>query len=69
MAQDLITGWAMGGRGRALWMVGDQEYKVQVVRTPLEEALTWTNDALAGASREFTNSEGTTGGNSRVVGR
>ena len=49
MAQDLITGWAMGGRGRALWMVGDQEYKVQVVRTPAEEALTWTNDALAGA--------------------
>ena len=49
MAQALITGWAMGGRGRALWMVGDQEYKVQVVRTPLEEALTWTNDALASA--------------------
>jgi hypothetical protein len=46
MAQDLITGWAMGGRGRALWMVGDQGYKVQVVRTPLEEALTWTNDAI-----------------------
>ena len=50
MARDLITGWAMGGRGRALWMVGDQEYKVQVVRTPTEEALTWTNDALADAS-------------------
>ena len=49
MAQDLITGWAMGGRGRALWMVGDQGYKVQVVRTPLEEALTWTNDALTNA--------------------
>jgi len=49
MARDLITGWAMGGRGRALWMVGDREYKVQVVRTPLEEALTWTNDALAAA--------------------
>ena len=49
MATDLITGWAMGGRGRALWMVGDQGYKVQVVRTPAEEALTWTNDALAGA--------------------
>jgi hypothetical protein len=49
MAQDLITGWAMGGRGRALWMVGEREYKVQVVRTPVEEALTWTNDALAGA--------------------
>jgi hypothetical protein len=30
-------------------MVGDQEYKVQVVRTPAEEALTWTNDALASA--------------------
>ena len=43
------TGGARGGRGRALWMVGDQEYKVQVIRTPLEEALTWTNDALAAA--------------------
>jgi hypothetical protein len=49
MAQALVTGWAMGGKGRALWLVGERQYKVQTVRTPLEEQLTFTNDALAGA--------------------
>ena len=45
MAQDLVTGWAMAGKGRALWLVGDRKYKVQSVRHPLEESLTYTNDA------------------------
>jgi hypothetical protein len=49
MAQHLVTGWAMGGKGRALWLVGERQYKVQTVRTPLEEQLTFTNDALAAA--------------------
>jgi hypothetical protein len=49
MAQHLVTGWAMGGKGRALWLVGERHYKVQTVRTPPEEQLTFTNDALAGA--------------------
>ena len=49
MAQQLVTGWAMGGKGRALWLVGDRQYKVQTVRTPLEEALTFTNEALKAA--------------------
>jgi hypothetical protein len=48
-AQQLVTGWAMSGKGLALWMVGDRQYQVQTVRTPLEEALTFTNQALAGA--------------------
>jgi hypothetical protein len=49
MAQQLVTGWAMGGKGRALWLVGERQYKVQTVRTPLEEALTFTNEALKAA--------------------
>jgi hypothetical protein len=50
MAQQLVTGWAMGGKGRALWLVGGERcYQVQTVRTPLEEQLTFTNDALAAA--------------------
>jgi len=46
IAQHLVTGWAMNGKGRALWCVGDRHYKVQTVLHPLEEQLTYTNDAL-----------------------
>lgn len=47
IAQQLVTGWAMHGKGRALWCVGDRHYKVQTVLHPLlEEQLTFTNDAL-----------------------
>ena len=48
IAQDIVTGWGMAARGRALWIVGDRKYKVSSVRHPLEEKLTFTNDALAG---------------------
>jgi len=48
MTQDLVTGWAMAGKGRALWLVGDRKYKVQSVQHPLEKDLTYTNDAAAG---------------------
>ena len=47
MQQDLVTGWAMQDKGRALWMVGDQRFKVQTVLTPIERRLTYTNDAVA----------------------
>ena len=47
MQQDLVTGWAMQDKGRALWMVGDQRFKVQTVLTPVERRLTYTNDAVA----------------------
>lgn len=46
LQQRVITGWAMQQKGRALWMVGDQRYKVQTLLTPLEKSLTYTNDAL-----------------------
>jgi hypothetical protein len=48
ITQDIVTGWAMQARGRALWLVGDRRYKVQAVRHPLEVDLTFTNDAVAG---------------------
>ena len=50
IAQDLITGWAMQGKGRALWCVGDQLYKVQTVLHPSEQVLTYTNDAIQTAA-------------------
>lgn len=49
IAQDVITTWAMHGKGRALWQVADQLYKVQTYLHPLEERLTFTNDAIATA--------------------
>jgi len=49
MARDLVTGWAMQGKGRALWCVGEQHYKVQTVLHPVERELTFTNQAIAGA--------------------
>jgi hypothetical protein len=45
MQQGLVTGWAMQDKGRALWMVGDQTYKIQTILTPIERRLTFTNDA------------------------
>ena len=50
MARDLVTGWAMQGKGRALWCVGEQHYKVQTVLHPIERELTFTNQAIAGAA-------------------
>src|SRR5690606_4020153 len=46
MQQSVVTDWAMQEKGRALWMVGDQRYKVQTLLTPREQSLTYTNDAL-----------------------
>jgi hypothetical protein len=49
IAQDLVTGWAMHGKGRALWCVGDRQYKVATILHPAEAALAYTNDALDSA--------------------
>ena len=49
IAQHLVIGWAMQGKGRAVWCVGEQLYKVQTVLHPLEADLTYTNHALDGA--------------------
>lgn len=46
MQRGVVTNWAMREKGRALWMVGDQRYKVQTLLTPLERRLTYTNDAI-----------------------
>ena len=46
IATSLVTGWAMGGKGRALWTVGERQFKVQTWMTPLELDLTYTNQAL-----------------------
>ena len=50
IARDIVTRWAMQGKGRALWCVGEQQYKVATVLHPLEAHLTFTNDAIAGAA-------------------
>lgn len=47
IARDIVTGWAMAGRGRALWCVGDQQYKVQTLLHPAEQELTYTNENIA----------------------
>ncbi len=49
IAQDVVTGWAMHGKGRALWCVGERHYKVQNVLHPTELDLTFTNEAIQGA--------------------
>lgn len=49
IAQDLVTGWAMHGKGRALWCVGDRQYKVATILHPAEMTLAYTNDALDSA--------------------
>jgi hypothetical protein len=49
IAQDLVTGWAMQGKGRALWCVGDSVYKVATVLHPAELQLYYTNHALDAA--------------------
>lgn len=50
IARDLVTGWAMHGKGRALWCVGEQSYQVQTVLHPAELDLTFTNDAITSAT-------------------
>lgn len=49
IAQDLVTGWASQGKGRALWRTGESTYKVQTVLHPIERELTWTNEAIRAA--------------------
>ncbi len=49
IARDTLTGWALHGKGRALWLVGDRPYKVQTVLHPAEARLAWTQAAIASA--------------------
>ena len=50
IAQSLVTGWAMQGKGRALWCVGDRLYKVTTVLHPFEREITYTNSAIDGST-------------------
>lgn len=49
IAQDLVSGWAMQGKGRALWCVGDATYKAETVLHPYERDLYYTNEAIEAA--------------------
>ncbi|WP_088284897.1 ATP-binding protein [Kineosporia sp. A_224] len=46
MASGIVTGWATGGRGRALWVVGSRQFQVSGILTATETALTDTNNAI-----------------------
>ncbi|HET9658315.1 MAG TPA: hypothetical protein VFP72_23385 [Kineosporiaceae bacterium] len=46
MAERIVTGWATGGRGRALWLVGTRQFQVQAILTGAEARLTDTNEAI-----------------------
>jgi len=46
MAAHLVTHWATAAKGRALWIVGNRQFKVQTVRTATEIALTDSNAAI-----------------------
>ena len=48
-ATAVMTGWAMQRKGRALWLVGERAYKVETRLHPVEETLTFTNQALESA--------------------
>lgn len=50
VARGLVTGWAMQGKGRAVWLVGESAYKVQTVLHPIELDLTYTNAAIEDAA-------------------
>jgi len=49
IAVGLVTDWCRQTPGRALWMVGEQLFKVQTILHPLERQLTFTNQSLAAA--------------------
>ena len=48
----VVTHWATAAKGRALWIVGNRQFKVQTVRTAGEVALTDSNAAIAGLAEQ-----------------
>jgi hypothetical protein len=50
IARGLVTDWATQRKGRAVWCVGDQLYKVQTVVPPAAQAFTYTNQAIDSAA-------------------
>ncbi len=51
-ATHLVTSWAMQGKGRALWCVGDRTYKVTTILHPTEHHIADTNQALTGIAQD-----------------
>ena len=49
IAEHLMADWATQRKGRALWCVAKQLYKVQTVLHPAAAAFTYTNQAIDGA--------------------
>ncbi|MDN5920477.1 MAG: ATP-binding protein [Pseudonocardia sp.] len=57
--QAVITGWAMEGKGRALWKIENTPgMKIQTVLSATEQAVFDTNAALRGKVGGFSNSDG-----------
>ena len=61
MAETIVSGWATQSKGRALWVVGNHYAKVASVRTPIDVALTDTNDALTAAPSHAADAYSATG--------
>jgi hypothetical protein len=51
IAVDIVTDWCRQAPGRALWIVGEQLFKVLTVLAPVEKRLVWTNTALETAGQ------------------
>ncbi len=49
IAEHLMSNWATQRKGRALWCVGKQLYKVQTILHPAAAAFTYTNQAIDSA--------------------
>jgi hypothetical protein len=47
MAERLVTEWATGGKGRALWIVGSHLAKVQTIRTSWESQIVDTDGSIS----------------------
>ena len=53
MAEQIVTDWATAAKGRALWVVGNREFKVQTIRCSTEVALTETNQAITAPTQRI----------------
>ena len=62
MAEQIVTDWATAAKGRALWLVGNREFKVQTIRSATEVALTDTNDKITATDQTSTISSVDTAG-------
>jgi len=59
MAEQIVTDWATAAKGRALWLVGNREFKVQTIRSATEVSLTDTNDQITAPDQSTTDPSST----------